>query len=167
MISREKKSIKVGVNCMLYGCKDIVWIEEKDLPLILLEEFTKFGNLGNHLKVVCKEKLFGREYCLVRWISGNGTTDECWIPSEGFSVNRKAHTMQKVLTEDLLSVDIEAKDLAVDCNTSKEQRLVKKKIAGQFNFIIHYEPLLSGIKGRIAWGIQGSQKTIALNLSSG
>lgn len=82
------------------------------------------------MQIINEQTYYGSTYCLVRWIAPGGMQNECWIPEEGLSVNRKAHTMKKVLTEECLSTDQELQSLSMSCNTSKEKKMVKSKIAG-------------------------------------
>jgi predicted RNase H-like nuclease len=39
--------------CKLYGSDEVVILGEKDIPLVVMEEFKKFGSLQNHQEVSC------------------------------------------------------------------------------------------------------------------
>ena len=51
---------KSGFICSIFGQDENVWIDEKDIPCVILEEFEKFGRLGNHYEVCNRTNAFLR-----------------------------------------------------------------------------------------------------------
>ena len=50
-MERKDNGQKSGFICSIYGQAENVWIEEKDIPCVILKEFENFGRLGNHTEV--------------------------------------------------------------------------------------------------------------------
>ena len=76
------------------------------------------------LQVVGSRIIYGTEYKLLRWMSGDGKIEEAWIPSTGFDVNPTAFDVPT------MEVESESSELAFSCNTSKEKNVQRQKIAG-------------------------------------
>ena len=38
-------------ECLMYGSEEPVMLKEKDIPLVVLQEFSKLGSLENHQEV--------------------------------------------------------------------------------------------------------------------
>ena len=70
------------------------------------------------------------EYCLVRWLAKEGKQQECWVPAAGLTVSRKAHTLANVQKAASTDIDDEVASLATDCNTAKDKKTRRIKVAG-------------------------------------
>ena len=86
----------------------------------------RFSHLLFELQIIDRRKMFGIEYELVKWFTLKGERKECWVPSEGLSVNASAFSMP-----DFTEVsDPDNLELQESCNTSKEKHVSRVKTAG-------------------------------------
>jgi hypothetical protein len=51
IINKEKRGQKPGMNVILHGCEEQIWMEEKDIPLVIVEQLNSLGSISHHTEV--------------------------------------------------------------------------------------------------------------------
>ena len=55
--------------CEVFGHAKELWMEKKDIPLVLIEEYNTFGNIGHHTEVSKHQSIRGHQSQLSDYVN--------------------------------------------------------------------------------------------------